>query len=158
MPNALPRDIVMECDEMARCRKSPTQQSVVSRHRTGIGAVTPPAAQHLCLRPRLSGAGEGSPMIEAALVSRSAEQGVLRARNAELAGQLRAAAVEGDDARIRRLLSELLRFQGLTKGQRVSLQLKALLDLARSYAHRHAGARRRSPRWALRPPHLLQGE
>ena len=71
-------------------------------------------------------------MMEAALVSRSAEQGALRAHNAELAGQLRAAAMEGDDARIRRLLSELLRFQGLTKGQRVSLQLKALLNVVQA--------------------------
>ncbi len=61
---------------------------------------------------------------------RSAE--ALRARNAELAGQLRAAAMEGDDAHMTRLLSELLRFQGLTKGQRVSLQLKALLNLVHS--------------------------
>jgi diguanylate cyclase (GGDEF)-like protein len=71
-------------------------------------------------------------MMEAALVSRSAEHSALRARNAELAGQLRAAAMEGDDAHVRRLLSELLRFQGLTKGQRVSLQLKALLNLVQA--------------------------
>jgi len=71
-------------------------------------------------------------MMEAALISRSAELGALRARNAELAGQLRAAAMEGDDACVRRLLSELLRFQGLTKGQRVSLQLKALLNLVQA--------------------------
>jgi diguanylate cyclase (GGDEF)-like protein len=71
-------------------------------------------------------------MMEAALVSRSAEQGALRARNAELAGQLRAAAMQGDDACIRRLLSELLRFQGLTKGQRVSLQLRSLLNLVQA--------------------------
>ena len=56
----------------------------------------------------------------------------LRARNAELGGQLRAAAREGDDARIERLLSELLRVQGLTRGQRVSVQLKALLNLVDS--------------------------
>jgi diguanylate cyclase (GGDEF)-like protein len=56
----------------------------------------------------------------------------LRARNAELAGQLRAAAMESDDAHMTRLLSELLRFHGLTKGQRVSLQLKALLNLVHS--------------------------
>jgi diguanylate cyclase (GGDEF)-like protein len=56
----------------------------------------------------------------------------LRARNAELAGQLRAAAREGDDARMERLLSELLRVQGLTRGQRVSVQLKALLNLVDS--------------------------
>ena len=71
-------------------------------------------------------------MMEAALLSRSAEQGALRARNAELAGQLRAAAMQGDDAHIRRLLSELLRFQGLTKGQRVSLQLKSLVNLVQA--------------------------
>ena len=52
----------------------------------------------------------------------------LRARNTELAGQLRAAAMESDDA----LLSELLRLHGLTRGQRVSLQLKALLNLVHS--------------------------
>src|SRR4029077_15864393 len=61
---------------------------------------------------------------------RSAE--ALRARNAELAGQLRAAAMENDDAHMTQLLSELLRFQGLTKGQRVSLQLQALLKLVHS--------------------------
>ena len=61
---------------------------------------------------------------------RSAE--ALRARNAELAGQLRAAAMESDDAHMTRLLSELLRFHGVTRGQRVSLQLKALLNLVHS--------------------------
>src|SRR5882724_4300476 len=71
-------------------------------------------------------------MMDAASVPRSAEQGALRARNAELAAQLRAAAMQGDDARVRRLLSELLRFQGLSKGQRVSLQLKALLNLVQA--------------------------
>jgi diguanylate cyclase (GGDEF)-like protein len=88
-------------------------------------------------------------MMETGSVSRSAEPGALRARNAEalrhirsvdalrarnteLAGQLRAAATEGDDAHIKRLLSELLRFKGLTRGQRVSLQLKALLNLVHS--------------------------
>ncbi|TLY50671.1 MAG: GGDEF domain-containing protein [Gammaproteobacteria bacterium] len=53
----------------------------------------------------------------------------LRARNAELTAQLRAAAVEGDEAHITRLLSELLHVQGLTRGQRISLQLTALLNL-----------------------------
>jgi diguanylate cyclase (GGDEF)-like protein len=71
-------------------------------------------------------------MMEAASVSRSAEQAALRACNAELVGQLRAAAMADDDARIARLLSELLRFKGLTKGQRISLQLKALLNLVHS--------------------------
>lgn len=67
--------------------------------------------------------------MEAASVARSGLHGALRARNAELTGQLRVAALEGDEARITLLLSELLRFQGLSKGQRVSLQLQALLNL-----------------------------
>src|SRR5260370_11947762 len=68
----------------------------------------------------------------AATLSRARKVEALRARNTELGGQLRAAAMEGDDARITGLLSELLRFQGLTKGQRISLQLKALLNLVHS--------------------------
>ena len=59
-------------------------------------------------------------------ISRAAE---VRARNVELGTELRAAVMSGDEVDIRRLLSELLRVQGLTKGQRVSLQLKALLNL-----------------------------
>jgi diguanylate cyclase (GGDEF)-like protein len=70
--------------------------------------------------------------MEAASVSRSTLHGALRARNAELSGQLRSAALEGDEARIERLLSELLQFQGLTKGQRISLQMQALLSLVHS--------------------------
>ena len=62
----------------------------------------------------------------------SVEQGALRARHAELGGQLRVAVMEGDEARIRRLLSELLRGQGLSKAQRISVQLKALLSLVQS--------------------------
>jgi diguanylate cyclase (GGDEF)-like protein len=50
-------------------------------------------------------------------------------RTLELTGQLRAAVTEGDEPRIARLLSELLRLKGLTKGQRVALQLKALQNL-----------------------------
>src|SRR6267143_2041934 len=71
-------------------------------------------------------------MMDTGSVSRSAEQGALRVRNAELADQLRAAAMESDDTRTTRLLSELLRLQGLTKGQRISLQLKVLLNLVHS--------------------------
>jgi diguanylate cyclase (GGDEF)-like protein len=56
----------------------------------------------------------------------------LRSRNAELAGQLRAAALGGDEAYITELLSELLGLQGLPKGQRISLQLTALLNLVHS--------------------------
>ncbi|TLY61166.1 MAG: diguanylate cyclase, partial [Gammaproteobacteria bacterium] len=40
--------------------------------------------------------------------------------------------MEGDEARIRRVLSELLRGQGLSKAQRISVQLKALLSLVQS--------------------------
>ena len=64
---------------------------------------------------------------EASRGVRNAE--ALRASNAELAGQLRAAALEGDEARITQLLSELLHIQGLTRGQRISVQLTALLNL-----------------------------
>jgi GGDEF domain-containing protein len=53
-------------------------------------------------------------------------------RSLEVAGQLRAAVMEGDDARIARLLSDLLRVTGLTKGQRVRLQMRALLNLVQS--------------------------
>jgi diguanylate cyclase (GGDEF)-like protein len=55
--------------------------------------------------------------------------GTSPARSLELGSQLRAAAMEGDEKRIVRLLSELLRVKGLTKGQRVALQLKALQNL-----------------------------
>jgi len=46
-----------------------------------------------------------------------ADSGTARARNAELGRQLSAAAVDGDEARIRRLLSELLRCKGLSHGR-----------------------------------------
>ncbi len=50
-------------------------------------------------------------------------------RGLELTSLLRAAVMDGDEARIARLLSELLRLKGLTKGQRIALQLKALQNL-----------------------------
>lgn len=56
----------------------------------------------------------------------------MRTRNAELAGQLRAAALDGDDERVTKLLSELLHLQGLSKGQRISMQLKTLLNVVHS--------------------------
>ena len=56
----------------------------------------------------------------------------VRARTGELASQLRAAAADGDEARITRLLSELLRCKGLPRGQRIALQQKALLNLVHS--------------------------
>jgi diguanylate cyclase (GGDEF)-like protein len=58
-----------------------------------------------------------------------ARPGTSPVRSLELASQLRAAVMEGDEKRIVRLLSELLRVKGLTKGQRVALQLKALQNL-----------------------------
>ena len=51
------------------------------------------------------------------------------ARAAEVASQLRTAIIEGDDARLARLLSDLLRVRGLTRGQRVRLQSRALMNL-----------------------------
>jgi GGDEF domain-containing protein len=47
-------------------------------------------------------------------------------RGLDVASQLRSAVSSGDDARISRLLTELLRVKGLTKGQRVRLQQRAL--------------------------------
>jgi len=52
--------------------------------------------------------------------------------NAELANQLRAAAVDGDDARISRLVAQLLRCKGLSRSQRIALQQRALLSLVQS--------------------------
>lgn len=71
-------------------------------------------------------------MSEAATESKLAVARSTRARNSELAGQLRAAAVDGDDARITRLLAELLRCKGLSRGQRIALQQKALVSLVQS--------------------------
>ena len=53
-------------------------------------------------------------------------------RSLEIAGQLRTAVMEGDDARLTRLLSDLLRIKGLTKGQRVGLQLRTIMSLVQS--------------------------
>ena len=71
-------------------------------------------------------------MSEVASVVRMADSGAARARNPELGRQLSAAAMEGDEARIRRLLSELLRCKGLSRAQRIALQQKALLSLVQS--------------------------
>ena len=65
-------------------------------------------------------------------VVRPTPAAVAAARSLEVAGQLRAAIVEGDDTRIARLLADLLRVRGLTKGQRVRLQSRALLNLMHS--------------------------
>jgi diguanylate cyclase (GGDEF)-like protein len=71
-------------------------------------------------------------MSEAALVSRIADAGVARARSTELVRELRVAAMEGDEKRIAALLAELLRLKGLSRGQRIALQQRALLNLVRS--------------------------
>jgi diguanylate cyclase (GGDEF)-like protein len=77
-------------------------------------------------------AARGTNVLEFASVFRTADGAAARARSGELAAQLRAAAMESDDGRLSRLLSELLRVQGLPKPQRVQLQHKALLQLLRS--------------------------
>lgn len=71
-------------------------------------------------------------MPDAAALSKVNDAGAIRAHNGELANQLRAAAADGDEARIARLLSELLRCKGLSRGQRIALQQKALLNLVHS--------------------------
>ena len=70
--------------------------------------------------------------MEVASLARPSARSVARARGMEISRQLRAAVMEGDETRVTRLLSELLRVQGLTRGQRVSLQLKALLNLVQT--------------------------
>ncbi|HYL02928.1 MAG TPA: GGDEF domain-containing protein [Steroidobacteraceae bacterium] len=60
------------------------------------------------------------------------EDGAARSRSTELANQLRAAAMDGDDSRVRHLLAELLRLSGLPRGRRVALQLPALVSLVHS--------------------------
>lgn len=70
--------------------------------------------------------------MEVGSVARPGLRSAARARSVEVSAQLRAALMDGDDARITRLLSELLRVQGLTRGQRISLQLKALLNLVQT--------------------------
>jgi diguanylate cyclase (GGDEF)-like protein len=64
----------------------------------------------------------------------SAEDAV-RARNAELTSQLRAAAMKGDKPRVMCVLSELLRFKRLTSERKIALQaLTHLIDSLRSVA------------------------
>jgi GGDEF domain-containing protein len=57
---------------------------------------------------------------------------VPRVRGLELSAQLRAAIMDNDDVRIARLLSELVRVKGFTRGQRIALQLKALQSLVQT--------------------------
>jgi diguanylate cyclase (GGDEF)-like protein len=60
------------------------------------------------------------------------DESAVRSRTGELAAQLRAAAMEGDDLRIKRLLSELLRFKGIPRGRRIAMQLPPLMNLVQS--------------------------
>jgi diguanylate cyclase (GGDEF)-like protein len=62
----------------------------------------------------------------------ASDDGELRARTARIAGQLRAAAVQGDELRITRLLSELLRLDGPSPEQKIRLQLQTLTQLVDS--------------------------
>ena len=71
-------------------------------------------------RPAVSPAKPLSGFAEAA--PRYPDAPAARARCAELASQLRAAALEGDAARVSRLLSDLLRLQGLSKGERIAAE------------------------------------
>jgi diguanylate cyclase (GGDEF)-like protein len=71
-------------------------------------------------------------MLDAASVSSLARAGAARARSTELVRELRIAAMEGDEMRITHLLSELLRSKGLSRGQRIALQQRALLNLVHS--------------------------
>lgn len=70
--------------------------------------------------------------MQLAAVARPDPESAAIVRSLELASQLRAAVLNGDDARIARLLSDLLRVKGLTKGERVRLQLAALSNLVHS--------------------------
>jgi diguanylate cyclase (GGDEF)-like protein len=73
-------------------------------------------------------------MLQTASVSRVSDPSAAkaRARHGEFASQLQAAALEGNEVRITRLVSELLRCKGLSRGQRIALQQKALLNLVSS--------------------------
>jgi diguanylate cyclase (GGDEF)-like protein len=71
-------------------------------------------------------------MPQAGSLAKCVQVSTPQAANAELANQLRAAAVDGDDARIARLVSELLRCKGLSRSQRIALQQRALLSLVQS--------------------------
>jgi GGDEF domain-containing protein len=57
---------------------------------------------------------------------------VASARALDLSSRLREAVVDGDEKRITRLISDLLRVRGLTKGQRVAVQMRALQDMVHS--------------------------
>ena len=66
---------------------------------------------------------------------RLSAQDALRARNGELASQLRAAAMEGDKPRLTCALSELLHFKRLTSERKIALHaLTELIDSLRCVA------------------------
>jgi diguanylate cyclase (GGDEF)-like protein len=71
-------------------------------------------------------------MSQAASLAKCTQAAPLRVANAELANQLRAAAIDGDDARMAHLIAELLRCKGLSRSQRIALQQRALLNLVQS--------------------------
>jgi diguanylate cyclase (GGDEF)-like protein len=71
-------------------------------------------------------------MSQATSSSKPSQTRVARIQHGEFANQLRAAAADGDDARITQVLAELLRCKGLSRGQRIALQQKALLTLVHS--------------------------
>src|SRR5438105_11534739 len=91
----------------------------------------------------------GSPIMDeaAAHTVRLSDEDILRERVAELAADLRAAAMKGDTLRITRLLSDLLQFKRLTPERRLALEgLTHLIDSMRcvrpSSASRRSGVRR----------------
>jgi diguanylate cyclase (GGDEF)-like protein len=70
-----------------------------------------------------------------AQTARLSDEDILRDRVAELAADLRAAAMKGDTQRITRLLSNLLQFKRLTPERRLALEgLTHLIDSMRSLA------------------------
>jgi GGDEF domain-containing protein len=70
--------------------------------------------------------------MELTAVATNTSEGAAIVRGLDLASQLRAAVLASDDARIARLLGDFLRVKGLTKGQRVRLQLRTLSGVVES--------------------------
>jgi len=60
------------------------------------------------------------------------QAGDLPAWDGDFVRSLRAAVMEGDEAAITRLISDLLRVKGLTRGHRIALQLRTLMYLVTS--------------------------
>jgi GGDEF domain-containing protein len=70
--------------------------------------------------------------MELTAIATTSSESAAIVRGLDLASQLRAAVLAGDDARIARLLGDFLRVKGLTKGQRVRLQLRTLSGVVES--------------------------